>query len=104
MQSSDNKRVGERLLNIITHQRIKSKRAFAISIDADPSFMDKIIKGKATLTEKIAKKIADVYGINEEWLWSESGDMWNKKGPESNFIEKSSDSLSVLAEAMKLQS
>jgi transcriptional regulator with XRE-family HTH domain len=68
MQPTDNKSIAKRLEEVIADVKPKSKRAFAISINADPSFFDKILKGKASLTENIASSIAEKYGVDLEWL------------------------------------
>ncbi|HTI09159.1 MAG TPA: hypothetical protein VL832_11410 [Puia sp.] len=70
---SDKENIGQRLEWIIADKRLKSKRAFALSIGADPSFFDKMVRGAATLTDKYADNIASKYGVNKEWLYSGKG-------------------------------
>lgn len=101
-QNIDNNAVGKRIEEIIAQKRVKSRRSFAISVNADPSFFDKIVKGQAPLTSKIAKSIASEYGVNEEWIWNGEGEKWSKGGlaqaePTPMHI------LSVLAQAFKDQ-
>lgn len=79
MQEIDNKEVATRLAQIIKDQRAKSKRAFALSINSDPSFFGKILKGDKPITESVATAIAGKYGVNEDWLYYGKGDAYAKK-------------------------
>lgn len=74
MQPPENKAIVKRLEEVMADIRPKSKRAFAISVNADPSFFDKILKGKASLTENIASSIASKYGVDLEWLLTGNGE------------------------------
>lgn len=74
MEKPDNKEVGKRLEGLMVDLRLKSRRAFALSVGADPSFFDKIMKGTATLTDGYAKLIEEKYGVNKEWLFTGKGD------------------------------
>jgi plasmid maintenance system antidote protein VapI len=83
MEIVDNKQVGERLAWLEEHLRFKSRRAFALSIDADPAFFDKIVKNKAKLPSGMAKNIEQKYGVSLEWLQRGSGNPFDAKQQDS---------------------
>jgi len=70
-----------RLKEVMADQRLKSQRAFALAISADPSFFDKIIKGKKDLTEGVASNLEAKFGVSQEWLYHGRGP---KYGPKPN--------------------
>jgi len=74
IQVSDKQTIGQRLEKVIAGKRVKSRRTFALSIGADPSFFDKMVRGSALLTENYADNIERVYGVNKEWLFSGIGE------------------------------
>jgi hypothetical protein len=79
MENVDNKEVGKRIEEIRIEKRIRSKRAFALSIGVDPSFFDKMAKGETPLTQAYANAIALKYGVNIEWLYRGAGDKYIKE-------------------------
>ena len=83
MQQVDNKSISERLRKIESDLRLKSRRAFALSINADPSFFDKILKGTTPLTEAYAEALEKKYGVSREWLFSGEGEVYLKDRPHS---------------------
>ena len=99
-QVSDQQTIGQRLEEIIADKRVKSKRAFALSIGVDPSFFDKMVKGATSITAAYADKIAEKYGVNKEWLFTGTGPKYVSAGvldPSPMQI------LSLLAQAFKDQ-
>ena len=73
MQASDNKKIIERVSELMADQRPKSQRAFALSIDQDPSFFAKIVKGEKPITESVISSLASKYGANKDWIVSGRG-------------------------------
>lgn len=72
-QTTDNKKIAERINEIVMDQRPKSQRAFALSINADPSFFAKIAKGEKPITEAVATALAEKYGANKDWIFNGNG-------------------------------
>lgn len=106
MQLIDNKAVGNRLSEIMRASRVKSSRAFALSVGADPSFFAKIMKGERPLTDLIADAVSKKYGVSLEWVLSGTGEMKLEKAHSSvpSLAEPSPmQILATLAEAFKDQ-
>ena len=88
MQGIDNKKVGERLRQIEGSLRLKSRRAWALAIEADPSFFDKIVKGQATLTETYADALQKKFGVNKEWVFHGVGDPVARSYPKPATVDQ----------------
>lgn len=87
MQSPDNESITGRLKELIADQRPKSQRAFALSFGADPSFFDKIMKGKKELTDLMAHAMFVKYGVNADWLFSGRGPKYGPIPPKGDQLE-----------------
>lgn len=106
MQPIDNKEVGDRLSEIMRINRVKSTRAFALSVGADPSFFAKIVKGERPLTESIGNEVAEKYGVSLDWLIEGVGEMKPAKiaNAGTSFTQPTAmNILATLAEAFKDQ-
>lgn len=79
MQSPDKETIGLRMEWLERELRFKSRRAFALSIDADPAFFDKIVKGRAKLPDRYAENLEQKHGVNKEWLQNGLGEPFQKK-------------------------
>lgn len=65
--------VANRLSELIKEKRIKSIRAFALSINADPSYFSKVTKCERSIPETMVDAIHDKYGVSPDWLlWGKS--------------------------------
>jgi hypothetical protein len=76
--------LSERLESIISEKRIKSSRAFALSINVDPSLFAKVLKGEREISDSMVKSISEKYNINPDWLLLGHGE---KYGQSPNFNE-----------------
>jgi phage repressor protein C with HTH and peptisase S24 domain len=74
MSQSENELIIARLKQIMNEYRAKSVRAFALSINTDPSFFAKILKGEKELTQNVADQIRSKYGVNADWLQTGKGE------------------------------
>jgi hypothetical protein len=68
MAKSDDKAVGKRLEGLIEEMRIKSIRAFALSINTDPSLFSKVLKSVRPISDSMVKELKEKYGVNPDWL------------------------------------
>lgn len=73
--------IANRLKEVIKEKRIKSTRAFALSIDVDPSYMAKVLKCERSVTETTVKAIADKYSIRPDWLLWGKGEKYGQSEP-----------------------
>lgn len=64
----DRKSISERLQALKEEKGFRSVRAFALELNADPSFFDKIYKGNADITEKILVALQKKFGLNPMWI------------------------------------
>lgn len=70
--ATDKKALGLRLKEIREDLGETSKRKFAISIKADPSYYTKAEKGEG-LSDEYLDVIIQKYGYNKQWLWFGEG-------------------------------
>lgn len=61
------KEIGKRLVQLQKELQMNS-RQFAMSIDADPSYVSKMEKGDKSISDTYQKKIAEKYHVNLKWL------------------------------------
>ena len=60
--------VHKRLQEFKEEQQLRSVRALALSIGADPSFFDKIYKGQKPISDALLKDLERVYRLNPKWV------------------------------------
>jgi len=77
--------LGKRLVVLRATLKIKSSRAFAMAIDADPSYFGRAEKG-SSLSDNYIDKIVDLFNVNKEWLLYGNGEMFNPSNSDKNFI------------------
>lgn len=73
--------IANRLKEVIKEKRIKSTRAFALSIDVDPSYMAKVLKCERSITETTVDAIAEKYNILPDWLLWGKGAKYGQPAP-----------------------
>src|SRR5690349_1343518 len=64
----DRKSISKRLQELKEVRKIKRVRAFALEVNADPSFFDKIYKGNADITDNIIASLREKLGVNPRWI------------------------------------
>lgn len=64
----DRKGISKRLQEFRESQRLRSVRAFALEVNTDPSYFDKVLKGTADITEKILSGLQHKYNLNPRWV------------------------------------
>lgn len=79
MQSIEDKEIVSRIQEVYDEQKPKSSRSFALSIDSDPSFFAKIMKGTAALVDSVPEGVIKKYGVNKEWLLKGEGEKYARK-------------------------
>lgn len=95
--------IAKRLKELKADKRLKSARAFALSIDADPSFFDKILKGEKSLTENYLSALVLKYGVNEKWILFGEGEKYRPNIPHGTSKNEEQELLALLIELMKRQ-
>lgn len=81
----DKKQLGKRLKRVRELEHLKSARALALRINADPSYYSKAEKGGGLSDEYLEKIVSDL-GYNKSWLYLGIG-------PEKGAIAPNSDSM-----------
>ncbi len=59
----------------------KTKKAFAKRIQYDPSLLTKILKGEASLTDRLKKTIFSTFSVNPDWWETGCGPMFTRDVP-----------------------
>jgi len=77
----NDKEVAARLSEIIKEKRLKSARAFALSIDVDPSYLSKVLKCERSITETTVDSIEEKYNIRPDWLLWGKGEKYGQERP-----------------------
>lgn len=92
MVGINNKDVSVRLKEVVQASGKKSLRAFALSINTDPSYFSKVCEGTRSLSETMLNEIVDAYTVNREWLLYGRGEKFGQISPQNTRItHKSSD-------------
>lgn len=73
--------VKRRLDEIKKDNKIKSDRAFALSLGTDPSFYGKILKGDRPFPQSIIEALKEKYAVNETWLQHGTGSKYSANAP-----------------------
>ena len=80
--------VGERIDQLIKEFKIKNGRQFALSIQMDTSYFNKVYNGESTISEKYVDSICEVYKVSKEWLLYGIGDFKADKTAIEQIIKK----------------
>lgn len=80
MVGVNHKEAKKRLQQVIADSKSRSLRAFALSINIDPSLMAKVIGDQRTLTAAMVKAITEKYKVNESWLLYGEGEKYGQNG------------------------
>lgn len=99
MVGVNHKEAKKRLQEVIVDSKSKSLRAFALSINIDPSLLAKVVGDQRTLTPAMVKAITEKYKVNEDWLLYGKGEKYGQNGTQQP-VELSPD-LPVLDRLMK---
>lgn len=70
--------LGARLDAFRIEKRIKSVRAFAISINQDPSYVDKVFKGTREISMSMENSLMSVYNLNINWVLTGKGEKYRQ--------------------------
>jgi hypothetical protein len=73
MPKLDDKAIAKRLQEVIDDKKLKSERAFALSINADPSYLSKILKVQKTITDSILSALEKKYMVRRDWILHGTG-------------------------------
>jgi len=84
MGSLNDKQIADRLKEIKADKKFKSSRAFALAINADPSFFNKILKGEKSITETYVLELAKKWAVSENWLLHGNGAKYGAEGPHTD--------------------
>lgn len=76
-----NSDVIERLRELMADAESKSLRAYALSINVDPSQLSKVFSGERPITEKIVDRIVKKYNVRKEWLLYGRDLKYGQNGP-----------------------
>lgn len=64
----------QRIESIIKEKRFKSERAFALAINADPSYFAKVMKGQKELPDSMLDGIEEAFNITRNWILTGKGE------------------------------
>lgn len=70
-----NKTIGDRILSIIDHQKLK-KVEFARKLNIDQSYVTQLIKGRNNPSDRLVSDICEKFNVSELWLRSGDGEMF----------------------------
>jgi hypothetical protein len=89
MPKLNDKEISTRLQEIFTEKRPKSERAFALAINADPSYFAKVMKAERPIPESMLDGLASAFQVNREWLLFGKGKKYVQNVPRENISESS---------------
>lgn len=76
MEIAKNQKVANRIVEVMVEARPRSLRAFALSLNIDPSLFTKITKGERAPNRTIIDAVVKQYNVNEKWLLTGEGEMY----------------------------
>lgn len=80
MRGVNHKEAKKRLQELITDAKSKSVRAFALSVNIDPSLLAKVLSDQRVLTDSMVNSISSVYKVNRDWLLYGTGEKYGQNG------------------------
>lgn len=69
-------RFKEIVTEITDNQQIKSKRAFALAIGADPSHFNKVLDGTKDLPPSFTEGLQNAFKVRPEFIWNGTGEKY----------------------------
>jgi len=75
---TNHKAIVQRLEEVMKDSKTKSIRAFALSINVDPSLLSKVLAGQRNISESIADAVCKTYNVNKDWLLYSEGEKYGQ--------------------------